>query len=263
MKYLIGILLNIGFFFILKEYALLCERIYVSHNNEILKGAGINFYSIIFSLFVLAILLSVNLTSLKWRGNYIIVITIALIGLGINLLMTNYIYSNYSIYGLIKNNVYLGYNLLFQIPTLVLTPILIINVAKYLNVDQLIKTLQFFDNTAIDYRFKRFLAYIFDLVITLILLLFVVKFGVFPHSDIFPFLITHFLYKFTIEASAYTSFGKILFGLRIVSSKNTSPKTYQVLIRNFCRIIPFYGLPILWNSVPIHDRISKTRIVDC
>jgi hypothetical protein len=130
-----------------------------------------------------------------------------------------------------------------------------------MKIDRLMERLQVFGTSDIDYRYKRFFGNLCDVGICLICALLLTQLRVFP-AFLFSFFITYFLYKFILESSMRTTFGKNLFSLSVITSTENDPATYQILFRNICRLIPLYGLPILLNKPGIHDIISRTRVTE-
>jgi hypothetical protein len=109
---------------------------------------------------------------------------------------------------------------------------------------------------------KRFINYIVDRIISLILVLLLMS--IIPLSikgiSFFPLL---FLYYFLTEYFFNKTFGKFLTKTRIVNSKGEKPTTKELLIRSLCRFIPFESFSFLSsNGKGWHDSISKTSVID-
>jgi uncharacterized RDD family membrane protein YckC len=59
------------------------------------------------------------------------------------------------------------------------------------------------------------------------------------------------------------SFGKLITGTVVVNKNGLRPTFESILIRTFCRLIPFDGLSFLGKSGRIwHDSLSKTYVVN-
>jgi len=77
---------------------------------------------------------------------------------------------------------------------------------------------------------------------------------------LFGFLLFNYL---VFEWLFGRSFGKLITGTIVVNENGLKPGFKSILIRTFCRLIPFDGLSFLGKSGKIwHDSLSKTYVVN-
>jgi uncharacterized RDD family membrane protein YckC len=77
---------------------------------------------------------------------------------------------------------------------------------------------------------------------------------------LFGFLLFNYL---VLECLLGRSFGKLITGTVVVNGNGLKPGFKSILIRTFCRLIPFDGLSFLGKSGRIwHDSLSKTYVVN-
>ena len=81
-----------------------------------------------------------------------------------------------------------------------------------------------------------------------------IRFGAF-------FFMTMWVYVFLFELIFLRTPAKWLAGTKVVSQNGSRPHIGQFFIRAFIRtsIISFFGLA--WNGKPLHDSLSKTKLV--
>ena len=72
-----------------------------------------------------------------------------------------------------------------------------------------------------------------------------------------------FLYYIVCEAAFQRTIGKLLTGTMVVRFDGTKPKVGQIILRTFCRFIPFNPISGLFHEHGLfwHDRISRTLVV--
>jgi uncharacterized RDD family membrane protein YckC len=71
------------------------------------------------------------------------------------------------------------------------------------------------------------------------------------------------VYYFMMEHNTGASLGKMITGTKVVHESGRKATSKEVLIRTFCRLIPFNAFSVLFgNGIGWHDKISKTRIID-
>lgn len=76
-----------------------------------------------------------------------------------------------------------------------------------------------------------------------------------------PYLTIFFLYFFT-ELYYNKTLGKLITGTKVISIYDDKPSTKQILIRTFCRIIPFEPFSMLFGYTAWHDDWSETAVVN-
>ncbi|UPZ17224.1 RDD family protein [Flavobacterium humidisoli] len=126
---------------------------------------------------------------------------------------------------------------------------------------------------------KRFEGFIIDFIFTIILI-FISGFVIVITGNIFNWDIFSIWQRFVTD-STYVAFftflmlnyffmecffgasmGKFATGIVVVTEKGTKPNFIKILIRTFCRLIPFDVLSFLGKSGTFwHDSISKTHVV--
>ena len=262
MKIVIGIVLSVLTYFAANKYVVLCHSFLTKNivDQSVSKEDQFEIYSLIFGLTALLTIVVLLIRSGTWKTSFLIFTLNIVVGFTSNILLIKYL-SQYSIAPEISNEFTLSYHILFLIPTLFLTPLLLVNLIRLLDNEKLLEKSQPFKEINIDFRIKRFLANITDVVICLTINFLLVKIGVFVEY-LFSFVITYFLYKYMLEASITTTFGKNLFNLIVKPSSNKELKPWHFLLRNFYRIIPFYTSPVLLNKPAIHDLMSGTRVIE-
>ncbi len=71
-----------------------------------------------------------------------------------------------------------------------------------------------------------------------------------------------FIYYFLMESIFGRTLGKLITGTKVISLKG-KPLTFgSILLRTFCRFIPFGALAFLSSWRGLHDRLSKTAVVE-
>lgn len=112
--------------------------------------------------------------------------------------------------------------------------------------------------TSFDLPQTRLFAYWIDVILAWIIIIISNSLGpIFIFIEILLFL---FAYRVTMETVFSATIGKMLFGLTIIRNDLKDLEIRDIILRNISRIIPFYWIPILYNSPALHDRISKTTI---
>lgn len=260
MKFLIGLLLSVFTYFVAVEYIEMSQKVVLENGAVLLplSQADKVLYPLLFSLTVLLALCLIAVTSSRWKKNFSIIQVVVLAGLGLNLVELNWASSS-SIHPQIINELAFSYKNLFMLPSLFAIPVFLIKLFNYINLEKRLEKLQLFNDGSIDIRTKRFCGNLIDITICLIINFILMQLGVFIEM-LLPFVVTYFLYKFILEASVKSTVGKSFFRLSVVSLHDHEPSIYQILLRNFCRIIPFYAVPVLLNKTAMHDLLSDTRV---
>ncbi|MDD7985793.1 RDD family protein [Lentisphaera marina] len=75
------------------------------------------------------------------------------------------------------------------------------------------------------------------------------------------FLVTS--YYFPQEILLGKTVGKMILGTKVVDLEGNKPKAGTILLRTFCRFIPFESFSFLYadGTKGWHDRLSKTKVV--
>lgn len=74
-------------------------------------------------------------------------------------------------------------------------------------------------------------------------------------------LVLNFVYYLVSEAVFQQTIGKAIVGTKVVDAELRTPSFRQILIRTFCRFIPFEPVSFLFKKVGWHDSISNTIVV--
>ncbi len=117
----------------------------------------------------------------------------------------------------------------------------------------------------------RFLNFIIDIVAFLILVLiigFVFDFIV-PREQNIPiefigYLIiigSFFVYYIFLENKYQKTIGKFITKTKVVTKLNEKPELKDIIIRTFCRLIPFDRISYLFMKNGIHDTLSNTIVI--
>ena len=125
-----------------------------------------------------------------------------------------------------------------------------------------------FINCVLDFFFVFVTMFIFSLVVVIVGNAF--KWGIF---SIWESIIVNYMYQvlcsflmfnyLVLESFFGRSFGKLITGTIVVNENGLKPTFQSIIIRTFCRLIPFDGLSFLGKSGRIwHDSLSKTYVVN-
>lgn len=74
-------------------------------------------------------------------------------------------------------------------------------------------------------------------------------------------ILTYLLYYIIFEASFQKTIGKMITNTRVVMDNGDKPSVLTIIARTFYRLIPFDWATYLFNSVGLHDSLSKTRVI--
>lgn len=113
---------------------------------------------------------------------------------------------------------------------------------------------------------RRFINFLIDYYIVSWSLTFLAGY-LFPYSDEITLwvisLLFIVLYFFLFETFTGKTLGKLITGTRVLNLLDEKPSAGQVLIRTFCRFIPFDAFSY-FSSRPVgwHDSISKTYVAE-
>lgn len=118
---------------------------------------------------------------------------------------------------------------------------------------------------------KRFLNFIIDffacIIIAFILSLII---GFFVNSSdglflqLFAYLLffgTYFAYYAIMEIKFQKTVGKYVTKTKVVKMDGTKPEKSEIIMRTFCRFIPFDRVTFLFMKNGIHDFLSKTTVI--
>ncbi len=75
------------------------------------------------------------------------------------------------------------------------------------------------------------------------------------------FLTGFFGYFIFTEFKYQKTFGKYLTKTKVVTIDNKKPSLNDILIRTFCRLIPFDNVSYLFTRDGFHDRLSNTTVI--
>ncbi|QIA08816.1 RDD family protein [Draconibacterium halophilum] len=114
-------------------------------------------------------------------------------------------------------------------------------------------------NTTLQPNVSRFLAYIIDWLLILVIGWIFSSFMLILWFPVEIFLIA-FAYRLIFESSTDTTIGKRLFGLSIQQNNDSDISFKSILIRNLARIILIYWIPIINGKSGLHDKIANTQI---
>ena len=79
--------------------------------------------------------------------------------------------------------------------------------------------------------------------------------------DILFSLALYVFFMFLQEAIFKTSLGKVITGCKLISTKGVPLTAGQILVRSFCRAIPFEQFSFLGKNSGWHDSFSNTLVV--
>lgn len=80
---------------------------------------------------------------------------------------------------------------------------------------------------------------------------------------VFFLLTVHVLYYMFFEGLWQLTPGKMVTGTRVVTTEGQKPSFAAIVIRSFCRLIPFEGFSFMGEKVwGLHDRLANTYVVD-
>ncbi len=119
--------------------------------------------------------------------------------------------------------------------------------------------------------FSRFLNFIIDILILLVLTYFlslIVDLFI-QTSDqdllkLYGYLFMFgsiFAYYAVMEVKFQKTVGKFITKTKVVKVDGSKPETSDIIGRTFCRFIPFDRISFLFTKTGIHDYLSKTRVV--
>lgn len=81
-------------------------------------------------------------------------------------------------------------------------------------------------------------------------------------SNFSYFLVEYFLYYFIFELAFARTPGKFITGTKVVDENQQKPGFKAILIRTFCRFIPFDNLSFLLADKGWHDSLSGTEVIN-
>lgn len=93
-------------------------------------------------------------------------------------------------------------------------------------------------------------------------LFYVMYYGYTPYQYYLFFFATLFVYYFLWEAFLTRTPGKYLTMTRVRSADGRRPAIYQILLRSILRLTIIDPLFIAFIDKPLHDALSKTRVVE-
>ena len=117
---------------------------------------------------------------------------------------------------------------------------------------------------------KRFVNYLID-VIAGYIFAFIIALAItliFPFDIIgYPLMATilvvasFFAYYILMEVVFQKTLGKFITKTKVVTVKGQKPKEQDIILRTFCRIIPFDHISFLFTKNGFHDNLSKTKVI--
>lgn len=111
---------------------------------------------------------------------------------------------------------------------------------------------------------KRILHYIIDPIIILLtaiavaLIMKITK----PEFLLIYFISIYLIYYISLEYFCFQTIGKVLTKSKVISTSGTKPSFSQICIRTVCRLIPYEQFSYINNNVVLHDKLSKTIVID-
>jgi hypothetical protein len=266
IKYLVAIGLAVGIYLGLSK---VYEPLAVStilHNKESVVDSNsywIDLTSFAFAFICLVIFLMMTHTK-KNLGTYLRSITYSIIVI-IILLVINECSIIYISQSIIDENIMLkptiNYGFFYYTPTLLIFPIFLKQFTTLINGNTFIYKYKYLADLKLDIRILRLMAKIMDILLVIFLAYFFSKIIVIHPDFNMMALCWIFVYSFAVEYSFGTSIGKLLFGLKVISTSEKKLSGAKILLRTLCRLIPLYSITILFNKKGIHDYISKTMVV--
>jgi uncharacterized RDD family membrane protein YckC len=80
-------------------------------------------------------------------------------------------------------------------------------------------------------------------------------------STIFT-LIIQIIYYLGFEAKSGSTFGKKIMGITVIDRSCNTPDLGHAILRMLCRFIPLSGFTVFFGGEALHDRLSKTYVVN-
>ncbi|MBR8535555.1 RDD family protein [Carboxylicivirga sediminis] len=78
----------------------------------------------------------------------------------------------------------------------------------------------------------------------------------------FMIFFSFFIYYLVMEATTGRTLGKMITRTKVIDENGNKPDFSTILIRSFCRLVPFNALSFLFAERGWHDAWSKTRVVE-
>lgn len=72
----------------------------------------------------------------------------------------------------------------------------------------------------------------------------------------------HFLYHSSLETVFGKTVGKMITKTRVVDEGGDKINFSEAAVRSLCRFIPFEAFTFLGSGLGLHDRLSKTRVIN-
>ena len=118
---------------------------------------------------------------------------------------------------------------------------------------------------------KRFLNFIIDFFACMIgasILGFILSFFINTSDELFLLLFsyllfsgTYFAYYAIMEIKFQKTVGKFVTKTKVVKMNGTTPENSEIIMRTFCRFIPFDRVTFLFMKNGIHDFLSNTTVI--
>ena len=75
------------------------------------------------------------------------------------------------------------------------------------------------------------------------------------------YIIAYICYYYIMEVKFQKTVAKFITKTKVVTSDGNKPTKSDILLRTFCRLIPFDRISFLFTRNGFHDRLSNTRII--
>jgi uncharacterized RDD family membrane protein YckC len=266
LKYLIGLLLTVITYYVLTLiYKPLILSICVNNDSRLTNFSVFTpdiqtliFCLLIFSLFVIIAHTKNNFISyFQTIGLLIVLICIALI---LQMQMINYVTKSKPESSII-NQVDVDYRLFYFLPTIFLIPPFLKQFISLIDGKSIAHKFEILSHKELDKRTLRFVSKLIDIAIVIsIAFIFSKIIVIYPDFPMMTFIGLYF-YLFISEYSIETTIGKLIFGLKVISTKTKNISGFKIFVRTIVRLVPFYSLGILFNKDGLHDYISGTKVV--
>lgn len=104
--------------------------------------------------------------------------------------------------------------------------------------------------------------YIFAIVAGIIIsIIFPVDVFEYPMASTVFLVASFFAYYIMMEVVFQKTLGKFITKTKVVTIRGTKPKEQDIVLRTFCRLIPFDHLSFLFTKNGFHDHLSKTKVI--
>lgn len=104
--------------------------------------------------------------------------------------------------------------------------------------------------------------YLFAIIATIVILLFIPFEQLYsPLSATILVVSSYFAYYIIMEIVFQKTLGKFITKTKVVTLNGQKPKEREIILRTFCRLIPFDHISFLFSKNGFHDHLSRTKVI--